>query len=135
MNQTLIRAMLAFVPVCLALAFSVASLSRRKTIASFFQLVGASGLMVVVGSHICEALRLFSFMQWAWKTAQATISSERNSRIHTIPNWPPDLFAPKETLDQEDKQPLEPLEITQPPLRRLSPDHTSLMHWRGSPLG
>ena len=64
MNRTLLRAMIAVFPVCLALAFSVFSLSRKRPIASLLQLLGASCLMVVVAAHVCEALRLFPSMRW-----------------------------------------------------------------------
>ena len=64
MNRTLLRAMIAFFPVCLALAFSVVSFLRKSTKASLFELFGAACLMLVVMAHVCEALGLFPWMHW-----------------------------------------------------------------------
>lgn len=38
--------------------------SRTKTLFTFIQLIGAGFLVIVVLTHICEALPLFCFMQW-----------------------------------------------------------------------
>jgi formate hydrogenlyase subunit 3/multisubunit Na+/H+ antiporter MnhD subunit len=64
MNRILLRAMIAFFPICLALVFSVVSFSGKRTIASSLQLFGAACLMLVVVAHICEALGLFPSMRW-----------------------------------------------------------------------
>ena len=64
MNVTLLKALVALVPVCLLFFWSVVSFLRGKTVCSFLQLFGAGCLVVVVLTHISEALRLFSWMQW-----------------------------------------------------------------------
>lgn len=48
----------------LLLAGSMVLLSKRKTLSSFLQLVGAACLVVVVFAHIAEALRLLPWMGW-----------------------------------------------------------------------
>lgn len=64
MNATLIKALVALVPACLLLFGSVVLFFRGKTIGSFLQLVGAGCLVVVVLTHVSEALRLFPWMHW-----------------------------------------------------------------------
>jgi hypothetical protein len=64
MNVTLLRALFAFVPVCMLFCGSIALFSRGKTVSSFLQLLGAGCLVVVVLTHVSEALRLFPWMHW-----------------------------------------------------------------------
>jgi hypothetical protein len=64
MNVTLLKALVALVIVCLLLFRSLASFFRQKSAGSLLQLVGAGCLIVVVLTHICEALRLFPWMHW-----------------------------------------------------------------------
>jgi hypothetical protein len=63
MNVTLLKALVALVPVCLLFFWSAVLFFRGKTVCSFLQLLGAGGLVVVV-THISEALQLFPWMQW-----------------------------------------------------------------------
>jgi hypothetical protein len=63
MNETLLKALVLLLPTGLALAYSVA-LTRRRAPWSALQLVGATCLLIVVLTHICEALGLFPWMQW-----------------------------------------------------------------------
>jgi hypothetical protein len=60
----LVRALAAMMPTCLLLAGSAVLFSRAKTVGSFLQLLGAGCLVVVVLTHIFEALHLFPWMQW-----------------------------------------------------------------------
>jgi hypothetical protein len=63
MNVVLLKSLIAFVPA--ALLFSGSALCARKRVPySFLQLVGAGALLLVVVSHIFEALHVFSWMQW-----------------------------------------------------------------------
>jgi zinc transporter ZupT len=58
MNATLQIALLALVPVCMLFAGSAALFFSAKTVASFLQLFGAGCLVIVVLTHLSEALRL-----------------------------------------------------------------------------
>jgi len=55
---------MALVPTSLLLAASVGAALRRRTVWSALQLVGAGCLVVVVLTHVCEALHLFPWMLW-----------------------------------------------------------------------
>lgn len=61
---TLIRALVALVPTCLLFSGSVVLFFRGKTVWSLLQLLGAGCLVVVVLTHISEALHLFPWMHW-----------------------------------------------------------------------
>jgi hypothetical protein len=63
MNVTLLKALVVLVPMCMIFAWSVTSFWRRKAVSSLLQLLGAGCLVVVVLTHVAEALLLFSFMQ------------------------------------------------------------------------
>ena len=64
MNLTLLKALVALMPVGMLFLWSVVLFSRGKTLCSFLQLLGAGGLMVVILTHISEALHLFPWMHW-----------------------------------------------------------------------
>ena len=64
MNVTLLKALVALVPVCVLFFWSVVLFFRGKTLCSFLQLLGAGCLVVVVLTHISEALQLFPWMHW-----------------------------------------------------------------------
>jgi succinate dehydrogenase/fumarate reductase cytochrome b subunit len=64
MNATLLKALLLFLPVSLLFCRSTALFVREKAASSFLQLFGAGCLVMVVFTHICEAFRLFPWMQW-----------------------------------------------------------------------
>ena len=64
MNTTLLKAMAAFVPVCMLFSGSAVLFFRGKTVCSLLQLLGAGCLMMVVLTHVCEALHLFPSMHW-----------------------------------------------------------------------
>src|SRR6266571_8101935 len=61
---TLIRTLVALVPACMLFSGSLVLFFRGKTVCSFLQLLGAGCLVVVVLTHVCEALRLFPWMHW-----------------------------------------------------------------------
>jgi hypothetical protein len=63
-NVTLVKALVAFVPVSLLFAGTVIVFLRGKTVSACLQLLGAGCLIVVVLTHVAEALHLFSAMQW-----------------------------------------------------------------------
>ena len=64
MNPTLLKALVALVPVCLLFFWSIRLFVRGNRVWSFLQLFGAGCLMVVVLTHIAEALNLFPWMKW-----------------------------------------------------------------------
>jgi succinate dehydrogenase/fumarate reductase cytochrome b subunit len=64
MNVTLLKSVVAFVPVSMLLAGSLVLVLKGRTLYASIQLLGAAFLAVVVLSHICEALRLFPVMEW-----------------------------------------------------------------------
>jgi hypothetical protein len=64
MNPILMKALVALVPVALPLAYSVAVFVNRKTVSAVLQLVGATCLVVVVLTHIAEALHVLPAMRW-----------------------------------------------------------------------
>ena len=64
MNITLLKALVALVPVCMLFSWSVVLFFRGKTVWYFLQLLGAGCLVVVVLTHISEALHLFPWMHW-----------------------------------------------------------------------
>ncbi len=64
MNPTLFRALLLLLLIGALFAWSLLSFRRTKTAPAVIQLIGAGFLVVVVATHICEALSLFSTMQW-----------------------------------------------------------------------
>jgi hypothetical protein len=64
MNPTFIKAVVALVPACGLLAYSVILFFRGKSVGSLLQLFGAACLVLIVLTHICEALHLFDWMGW-----------------------------------------------------------------------
>ena len=64
MQDTLRKPLMAFVPVCLLFAWSLVSFVHGKAVGSVLQLLGAGCLVVVVLTHVCEALHLLPFMHW-----------------------------------------------------------------------
>ena len=64
MNATLLRALLVLLPACMLFIGSVVIFRRGKTVSSILQLLGAGCLMLVVLTHVSEALHLFPWMQW-----------------------------------------------------------------------
>jgi|SRR5215470_12426798 len=64
MNILLFKAIIALMPVSLLLSGSVIMCLRRRTSYQFIQLLGAGCLVVVVLTHVCEALHLFPGMHW-----------------------------------------------------------------------
>jgi hypothetical protein len=64
MNAKLQIALLALVPVCMLFAGSAVLFVRAKTVTSLLQLLGAGCLVIVVLTHLCEALHLFPWVNW-----------------------------------------------------------------------
>lgn len=67
MDVPLLRALLAFVPPCMLLSGSLRLFFIKKTVSSLLQALGAVCLVVVVLTHVFEALRLFPWMHWGLK--------------------------------------------------------------------
>lgn len=64
MNVTLLKALVALVPACMLFVGSTVLSLRRKSVSSFLQLLGATCLVVVVFTHVSEALHLFPWMHF-----------------------------------------------------------------------
>src|SRR6266568_853473 len=64
MNVTLLKALVALVPACVLFFGSVVLFLKGKTVWSFLQLLGAGCLVLVVLTHVSEALHLFPWMLW-----------------------------------------------------------------------
>jgi len=63
-NITLLKGLIACVPATLWLLWSAAGFFRGRTVWSVLQLLGAGCLLMVVITHICEALQLLPWMHW-----------------------------------------------------------------------
>ena len=64
MNHAVLKVFTALIPVCALFTGSVIIWLRRKSISSFLQCLGATGLVIVVLTHVFEAFRLFPSMRW-----------------------------------------------------------------------
>jgi hypothetical protein len=64
MNVMLLKALVALVPVGVLFVWSVVTFSRRKTTRSVLQMLGAGCLVVVVLTHIAEAVHVLPWMRW-----------------------------------------------------------------------
>jgi succinate dehydrogenase/fumarate reductase cytochrome b subunit len=62
-NVMLLRAIVLLVPAALLFSYSLV-LSKRKVPWAALQLLGATCLVIVVITHVCEALRLLPWMGW-----------------------------------------------------------------------
>lgn len=64
MNVTLLKALVALAPMLMLFSGAVSLYVRTKTANSLVQVIGAGCLVVVVLTHVCEALNLFPSMRW-----------------------------------------------------------------------
>jgi hypothetical protein len=64
MKITLLKTLVALVPALVLFSGSIVLVSRGKTVSSFLQLLGAGCLVMVVLTHVFEALHLFPSMHW-----------------------------------------------------------------------
>ena len=64
MNVTLLKALVTLVPASMLFSGSAVLFVSGKTVCSFLQLLGAGCFIVVVLTHVCEALHLFPWMHW-----------------------------------------------------------------------
>jgi hypothetical protein len=62
--NSILKALLALVPVCLLLTGSLILFSKRKSSGSLLQVAGAACLLVVVLTHVCEATHVLPSMHW-----------------------------------------------------------------------
>jgi len=67
MNAALLKGLVALVPACMLFSGSVVLFFRGKTVCSLLQLHGTGCLVVVVLTHVCEALHLFPWMHWGFE--------------------------------------------------------------------
>ncbi len=64
MNAALLKGLAALVPAGMLFSGSVVLFFRGKSVCSLLQLLGAGCLVLVVLTHVCEALHLFPWMHW-----------------------------------------------------------------------
>jgi len=64
MDAALLKALVALVSVGMLFAGSAIMFLRRKAAPLFLQLFGAGCMLVVVSTHLFEALHLFPWMGW-----------------------------------------------------------------------
>ena len=64
MNDTLAKALATFVPASALFFGSMVLFRKERTACSFLQVLGAGCIVVVVLTHVSEALSLFSWMHW-----------------------------------------------------------------------
>lgn len=64
MNGSLLKALVALVPAGMLLFGSATLFRAAPRLSTLLQLLGATGLIVVVLTHICEALHLLPIMGW-----------------------------------------------------------------------
>ena len=69
MNATLLKALVMLALVGLLLLWSAISFTRSRQPWSGIRLAGATCLLVVVLTHLCEALGLFPVMRWGSPTS------------------------------------------------------------------
>jgi hypothetical protein len=64
MSDGLLRALAGLVPASMLFSGATVVFLRARGACSLLQLLGAGCLVVVVLTHVCEALHLFSWMHW-----------------------------------------------------------------------
>ena len=64
MSAALLKGLAELVPAGLLFCGWVILFLRKKMMCSFFQLLGSGCLVVVVLTHLCEVLHVFSWMHW-----------------------------------------------------------------------
>jgi hypothetical protein len=64
MNVILLKALIALLPACMLFCGSTVLFLRARTLPFLLQLLGTGGLIIVVLTHISEALGLFPWMRW-----------------------------------------------------------------------
>lgn len=64
MNPLLFKTLIPLLPALVLLCGAIVLWHREKTVLAFMQLFGAGCLTIVVLTHICEAIHLFSIMNW-----------------------------------------------------------------------
>jgi hypothetical protein len=64
MNSTLVKAVVAFVPVLVLLCGAGVLYARTKAASALVQALGATFFLVVVLAHVCEALNLLPSIGW-----------------------------------------------------------------------
>lgn len=64
MDATLTKALIALVPALILFSSSMFLFLNVKGLASYLQVLGAGCLLIVVLTHVFEALHLFPWMRW-----------------------------------------------------------------------
>ena len=64
MNVLLLRALIALIPISMLLTWSVTIFVKARTVGATLQLVGAASLVVVVLTHVAEAVHAWPSLGW-----------------------------------------------------------------------
>jgi hypothetical protein len=64
MNGTLFKALVAFLPILTLFSGSILLFLSRRTVSTFLQLLGAGCGVIVVFTHVLEALQILPWMHW-----------------------------------------------------------------------
>jgi hypothetical protein len=64
MSPTLVKALVVLLPMSVLFSGSVVLFFRRRTVASLLQILGAGCLVLLVLTHVAEALQWFPSMHW-----------------------------------------------------------------------
>jgi hypothetical protein len=64
MNDAGVKAFVALIPACMLFAGSTIISVRRRSMPSLLQLVGATGLVLMILTHVFEAFHVFPRMDW-----------------------------------------------------------------------
>jgi hypothetical protein len=99
MNVSLLKALVALLPACVLFSGSAVLFFRGKTVWSFLQLLGAGCLVLVVLTHVSEALDLFPRMHWGledsvghyvdfWSAVLGLTLFPIGYLLHALTRWP-----------------------------------------------
>ncbi len=87
MNATLSKALVALVPAGILFVGSVLLFLRERTLGSFLQPLGAGCLVVVILTHVFEALHLLPWMQWGSNHSVGHYLDLGSAVLHAVSYW------------------------------------------------
>jgi hypothetical protein len=69
MNNILLKAVLALIPASMLLSGAVVLFRQRRSASLLLQVVGAGCLLIVILTHVAEAVHLFPWMGWGLESS------------------------------------------------------------------